>query len=212
MSKIRARAQAQFPSVLLTLISIIQALALELMWSKIMESDFLWSWSMQSVLAWGMLSVAFLGMLQIWIMYATMVMGFTWRPLLRDSILPFVIGIQEFMMISMIGEEFNTLWLYVLASIFVTANWVSHSSLRRARLETENAQFFSTVEPATFKDFIPAITIIMVLVLLGIAADLTANTSWIPLSALVFANIMLAVQLIGLRKIWHTLMALPELS
>jgi len=145
-------------------------------------------------------------------MYATMVMGFTWQPLLRDSILPFVIGIQEFMMISMIGEEFNALWLYVLASIFVTANWVSHSSLRRARLEEENAQFFSTVEPATFKDFIPVITIIAVLVLLGIATDITANTSWIPLSALVFANIVLLVQLIGLRKMWHNLMALPELS
>lgn len=39
MSKIRTRAQMHFPTVLLTLISIIQALALELMWSKIVESD-----------------------------------------------------------------------------------------------------------------------------------------------------------------------------
>ena len=35
MIKIRTRAQAHFPTVLLTLISIIQALALELMWSKV---------------------------------------------------------------------------------------------------------------------------------------------------------------------------------
>jgi len=49
--KIRARAQAQFPGVLLTLISIIQALALELMWSKIMENPFLWQWSFSSQIA-----------------------------------------------------------------------------------------------------------------------------------------------------------------
>jgi hypothetical protein len=41
MQKMRSRAKTHFPSVLLTLISIIQALALELMWSKIVESDFL---------------------------------------------------------------------------------------------------------------------------------------------------------------------------
>ncbi len=57
MNKMRARAQTQFPTVLLTLISIIQALALELMWSKIAESDFLWTLDINAIIAWGMLSV-----------------------------------------------------------------------------------------------------------------------------------------------------------
>ena len=116
MNKIRARAQLQFPTVLLTLISIIQALALELLWSKIVESEFLWTLNAEALIGWGMLSVAFLAILQIWVMYSSMVMGFVWLPSMRDSIVPFIIGIQEFMLITLIDESFSSLWLYVLAS------------------------------------------------------------------------------------------------
>ena len=65
-----------FPTVLLTLISIIQALALELMWSKIVDSDWLLVLDFQALIGWGMVIAAFLGILQIWVMYSTMVMGF----------------------------------------------------------------------------------------------------------------------------------------
>ena len=153
MSKIRTRAQAHFPTVLLTLISIIQALALELMWSKIVESEWLWNFDVQAFIGWGMVMGAFLGILQIWVMYSTMVMGFIWQPYLRDSIIPFIIGIQQFMLIALIGEEFDTLWLYVLGSIFITGNWVSHSSFRRARQDPENDEFFGKRNPATLRDF-----------------------------------------------------------
>ena len=122
MNKIRARAQLQFPTVLLTLISIIQALALELLWSKIVESEFLWTLNAEALIGWGMLSVAFLAILQIWVMYSSMVMGFVWLPSMRDSIVPFIIGIQEFMLITLIDESFSSLWLYVLASAFATAH------------------------------------------------------------------------------------------
>ncbi|MBL6906090.1 MAG: hypothetical protein ISR27_11285 [Pseudomonadales bacterium] len=80
MSKIRTRAQTHFPTVLLTLISIIQALALELMWSKIIDSDWLLVLDFQALIGWGMVIASFLGILQIWVMYSTMVMGFIWQP------------------------------------------------------------------------------------------------------------------------------------
>ncbi|PCJ28016.1 MAG: hypothetical protein COA96_02315 [SAR86 cluster bacterium] len=210
MHKTRARAQAQFPSVLLTLISIIQALALELMWGKILESDFLWEWSIQAITGWGLITVSFMGILQIWAMYSTMVMGFVWQPLLRDSIVPFIIGIQEFMLISLIGIEFSTLWLYVLASLFVTAHWVSHSSLRRARVDPENSQFFDKVSPAGLRDFLPAIITIATLVLFGLVIDITGNTSWLPVAAIVFANIILFWQIMSLRSLWQMLMGLTD--
>lgn len=53
MSKIRTRAQTHFPTVLLTLISIIQALALELMWSKIIDSDWLLVLDFQALIGLG---------------------------------------------------------------------------------------------------------------------------------------------------------------
>jgi hypothetical protein len=155
-----------------------------------------------------MIGVSFLGILQIWIMYSTMVMGFVWQPLLRDSIIPFVIGIQEFLLITLISEQFSALWLYVLGSLFVIANWVSHNSLRRARLDPENEAFFSTMEPATLKDFGPAIGIVSSLVLFGIVIDLTGNQSWIPLAAFAFVNIILIMQIEGSRRLWRHLMGL----
>lgn len=208
MHKMRARAQIHFPSVLLTLISIIQALALELMWSKVVESEFLWNWSVSAVLGWGMIAVSFLGILQIWVMYSTMVMGFSWQPFLRDSILPFIIGIQEFMLISLISGEFNPMWLYVLASVFVSANWVSHNSLRRARSDPENTEFFATVKPATFRDHTLAIGIVTIFVLFGVATELSDNKTLFAFAGVLFANIALLWQIFAMRRLWRAVMGL----
>lgn len=208
MNKIRTRAQFHFPTVLLTLISIIQALALELLWSKIVESDWLWAFDMPALIAWGMIMAAFLGILQIWVMYSTMVMGFIWQPYLRDSIIPFIIGIQQFMLVALIGEEFNTLWLYVLGSIFITGNWVSHSSFRRARQDPENDEFFGRTKPATLRDFWPAMTIVSTLVVFGIALDVTQNETWLPIAALLFSNGVLIFQTFVFRRMWRSIMGL----
>lgn len=210
MSKNRARAQAHFPTVLLTLISIIQALALELLWSKLLDSAWLWEFGIESMIGWGMVVVALMGILQIWVMYSIMVMGFVWQPYLRDSIVPFILGIQEFMLISLIHESFTTLWLYVLGSVFITANWVAHNSLQRARQDPENADFFDKVEPATLKDFLPAMLIVSVLVLLGMATDLLDYRTVLPLLAVIFAILMMVVQVLSARSMWHSIMELGE--
>ncbi len=54
MSSMRDRARAQFPMILLTLISIIQALALELLWSQVTDSAFLYELNTAALLGWGM--------------------------------------------------------------------------------------------------------------------------------------------------------------
>ena len=54
MSRIRQRAHEHFPAVLLTLISIIQALALELLWGKITGTESLWQADMVALVGWGM--------------------------------------------------------------------------------------------------------------------------------------------------------------
>jgi hypothetical protein len=210
MNKIRARAQLHFPTVLLTLISIIQALALELLWSKAVESDWLWGFDAPALIGWGMLIAAFLGLLQIWVMYSTMVMGFIWQPYLRDSIIPFIIGIQQFMLVALIDEDFNTLWLYVLGSIFISGNWVSQSSFRRARQDPENDEFFGRMKPATLRDFWPAMSIVSALVAFGIAIDLTQNRTWLPLVAIVFSNGVLIFQTFLFRRMWRSIMGLNK--
>jgi hypothetical protein len=132
--------------------------------------------------------------------------GLIWRPYLRDSIVPFIIGIQEFMLVTLIGEEFNTLLLYVLGTIFISGNWVSHSSLRRARQDPENAEFFGQVEPATLRDFWPAMTIVSCLAVFGISIDVTQNQTWLPLLALIFSNAVLIFQTFAFRRLWRGIM------
>lgn len=206
MSGMRARAQKQFPIVLLTLISIIQALALELLWSKVIESQFLLSFTIDSLVVWGMLSVSLVGILQIWVMYSTMVIGFTWRPSLRDSILPFVIGIQQFLLVSLISSTFNVMWLYVLASIFFVGNGIAHVTFRRARADPSNSAFFESRDPATLKDFRMPLFVITTLVLFGILYTVFENSNWVALAAIVFSNIILGFQIHFSRRLWTSIM------
>ncbi len=206
MSKMRSRALKQFPTILVTLVSIIQALALELMWSEIVEADYLWELTTESIIAWGTITVSLLGILQIWVLYSTLVIGFTWRPTLRDSILPFVLGIQEFTMVSLIGPQFNALWLYVLASMFLFANYIAHISFRRARLEPENEPFFRGREPATWRDFSWSFGIIFSLTAFGVLYTALGNSHAVALVAIVFANFALGVQVVSSRRLWRAIL------
>ena len=210
MSKLRARAQEHFPAVLLTLISIIQALALELLWAKVTGTEGLFRTDMAALVNWGMVSVTLLGILQIWIMYSCMVMGFVWLPGLRDSIFPFIIGLQEFMLVTLIGTEYEGLWLLVLASIFVSANIITHLSFKRARQEPENEQFFRTRKPATWRDFKWAGTVILSLTVLGIVSTMVDSRSLLLLAAMTLANIVLVIQIIAVRRLWRAIMSLPD--
>ena len=210
MNKSRARALAQFPSVLLTLISIIQALALELLWAKVTGTESLFRTDMTALVNWGMVSVSLLGILQIWIMYSSMVMGFVWLPGLRDSIFPFIIGLQEFMLVTLIGTEYEGLWLLVLASIFLSANIITHLSFKRARQEPENEQFFRTRKPATWRDFKWASTVIFSLTVLGVVSTMVDSGSVLLLAAMTLANIVLLIQIIAMRRLWRVLMSLPD--
>lgn len=206
MNDMRARAISQFPIVLLTLVSIIQALALELLWSKIIESEFLWYFDARALVGWGMLSVSLMGILQIWVMYSTIVMGFTWRPSLRDSIIPFVLGIQQFIMVSIISSTFSPLWLYNLAAIFLVGNWMVHITFKRARASLQNDLFFNSRSPATLKDFTWPFVIISTLVMFGVIFTALGGPNWVALTAIVFANGVLALQIISSRNLWNAMM------
>jgi hypothetical protein len=212
MNNMRERAQRQFPIVLLTLISIIQALALELLWSKIIESKFLWYFDAAALVGWGMLSVSLMGILQIWVMYSTIVMGFTWRPSLRDSIIPFVLGIQQFMMVSIISPTFNAMWLYDLASIFLVGNWMAHITFKRARANKENDLFFKSRSPATLKNFTWPLLVISILVMFGMMFTALGGPNWVALLAIVFANVVLALQIISSRALWNAMMSSDTLQ
>ena len=61
METMRERAKEHLPHVLLTLLSIMQALALELLWDRVTSEDYLFHPSLQSALYLGQMLTTFLG-------------------------------------------------------------------------------------------------------------------------------------------------------
>ena len=171
MESMRSRAKEHLPHVLLTLLSIIQALALELYWSEVQGLDPVFELSVSAVALWTQIATTFLGILVIWVVYATTVMRFSWVPSISDSVVPFFVGILQFIMIESLGIDSASVWFASLAMVFAVMQIESHTIMRRARQDPDNAEFFQQINPATLRDAIrPAA---MVLILIGFAVYLS---------------------------------------
>ncbi len=167
MQSMRTRAKENLPHVLLTLLSIIQALALELFWTELqgLQLGFEPTWT--SLMTWTQVATTFLGILVIWIVYATTVMRFSWVPSISDSVVPFFVGLLQFVLIESLGTQNAAAWFFSLAVIVLVMHAQSHAIMRRARQDPDNAEFFRQIAPATKRDFVPPL--IMVLSLLTVA-------------------------------------------
>ena len=84
MNSIRVRAKEHFPTVLLTLVSIVQALALELLWSHLHEADYLFRLSWIAVISWIQIAATVIGIVLIWVIYSGNVIRFRWVPSTGD--------------------------------------------------------------------------------------------------------------------------------
>ena len=185
MENIRNRAVEQFPTVLITLLSIVQALALEFLWDHLHSRPDLFQWSFNAFLGWLQIAATLNGIILIWLSYASMVMRFRWLPSTLDSVLPFFVGLIEFLMIDLMGPDRLGQWLIVLAVVFATMIFGSHYVFRRARLDPANSEFFDRFAPAEIRDFLAHGTVIGFLILSGGWLWFSGSTPWITLSVLV---------------------------
>ena len=202
MKIIRDRAKEHLPMVLLTLLSIMQALALELLWSHVRESAYLFDMTWTALLIWVQIGATFVGIVVIWVAYASTAMRFRWVPTTSDSVYPFIVGILEFVMIETLTPEYMGWWFYCLAMIFGLMTWVSHTTMRRARLDSENDEFFANLKPATARDFYPAFIVIFVLTLAGAYLAEIGDRGVIALVAVFVAFAVLVRQLIVAARFW----------
>ena len=95
-------------------------------------------------------------------------MRFRWVPVTSDSVYPFFIGVLEFLLIETLGPDETGLWLLLLATIFAVMVRMSHRTMRRARQDGDNDDFFKTLEPATLRDFIPHVAVVSAMALAGV--------------------------------------------
>jgi uncharacterized membrane protein len=164
----RSRAKSHLPHVLLTLLSIIQALALELFWSEVQTLEELFTASWLAVVTWIQVSATFLGILVIWVVYATTVMRFSWVPGISDSVVPFFVGLLQFILIESLGAVSAGSWFISLAVIFALMHGETYLIMRRARRDPDNDEFFRQINPATIRDLIAPTVMVLTLLGLGI--------------------------------------------
>ena len=202
MNTIRNRAKEHLPTVLLTLLSIVQALALELLWSHVREASYLLELSLLAVISWAQIAASLIGIVLIWFIYVGNVVRFRWVPTTSDSVYPFLIGLLEFMLVETLGREDVGMWFICLALIFALMTWVTHITMRRARLDGENDAFFSTVKPAVLRDFYPAIAIVCGLMLAGVYLLASGDTGIVAMLASLAATCLLAWQFYLSAHFW----------
>lgn len=206
MEDLRDRASHALPSVLLTLLSMIQALALELLWSRLQESEYLWHLDFVSLTGWVQVVVMLLGFLQVWLSYASIAMRFRWVPTIGDLVLPFVIGLLEFSLIRLMGPDHLAPWVAVLALVFVVSTWSTHLVYRQARSDPANSAFFARVRPATRRDFLSVGGVIGVLLVLAAALFALDAPGWLGLGSLVFAGGAVGAQVHAVARYWKLAM------
>lgn len=207
---LRTRAKDHLPTVLLTLLSIVQAFSLELMWAYVTTHSDLYEFSFEALLSWVQILATFLGVLVIWLIYASLVMRFRWVPTTSDSVFPFIIGIIEFTLIAALGPHLLWRWFLILALIFAVMAWVSQVTLRRARLDGENDSFFSMINPAGWKDYLFVLWVSGAFFVSGVYLLISGKQGWFALLALLVATAALGMQMYSTDVFWRRSVANPE--
>lgn len=192
--------------VLLTLLSIVQALALEFLWDHMRHRTELLELSIVALIGWLQIVTSLNVIILIWLMYAGMLMRFRWTPTVTDSIWPFFVGLIQFLMIELMGANNLALWIFVLAWIYGTSNLVNHRAMKRARLNPANREFFDHFLPATLRDFAPQVTMIVALVFAGTWISLTQSHRWFAVCTLVASLIGLGYETHRAAKYWNVSM------
>ena len=154
MNKVRERVKFNVPAVVLTLLGIVQAFALELLWTFVAAEDALVTFNLEGVFL-GLQSLSiFLAILGVWLVYASAVTRFVWVPSFLELVLPFWVGLIQFLLIELMGVKDFPIWLLLTAILFATLHWIGQTTMLKARRDPENASFFDQTSPATWRDFL----------------------------------------------------------
>jgi len=203
MKKIRDRARRMFPSVLLTLLSIVQAVAIEKLWEQSRLRLDLFDASWMTVASWLQLAATLLVIIFIWLLYVGLVMRFRFTPLLSDLILPFFVGLFEFLLIEMTQSGFFGAWFIVMALISAFIIYIRHALFRRARRDPDNSEFFDVVPAATWFDHLERIVPAVMFAVVGIWFITNGVRSWLAVIASFVVFVGIAYQIYIAARYWR---------
>jgi hypothetical protein len=210
LSTVRNRAKDHLPQVLLTLMSIIQALALEFLWDDVRMAERALRWD--AVSTWFQIVADMLGIMQVWLLYTSATMRVRWTPSMRDLLIPFLIGILEFILIDLTGPNHRGLWFLTLATVYLVASWDAQSVFSRARQDPDNAEFFRRFSPPSGFDRYESALVICTLIGFGLFAELIDDPPELVLGGLTFACAVLIYRMIVARRFWDRSMSIEPLD
>ena len=203
MNEISNRVQSNVPAVVLTLLGIIQALVLEQLWTYTLNNDALYALNWQTLTTWTQIFTTFIAVILVWLVYAVNVTRFRWLPTVYEFILPFWVGFIQLLVIQALATTAIGFWFILMGVLFGTMIWIAQTTLRKARLDGNNAAFFATISPATLSDFVPALAIIGLILTFGLYA---ANFKTDPLVNLGMLLILLSFACLQFKMLtdgWH---------
>ncbi|MCR9104638.1 MAG: hypothetical protein NXI15_05035 [Gammaproteobacteria bacterium] len=201
------RAKRLVPTIILTVLSMIQALALEIYWTRAVGLEVLWSGGWDAIIAWMQLVAGLVSILIIWVVYVSFVLRFTWLPSLAEMIMPFLIGILEFAAIAMMHPQTLALWIVLVAVAFLATLFTGHQTVTAARREPANAYFFAQLEAPTWRNYRESL-IAIALMLLLVAAGWLLNSAVPTIIALMIVVAALTYQFYQIKHYWlHSITA-----
>lgn len=203
VNQARARAKEHLPSVVLTLLSIIQALALAAFWEQAISHFHQYpEVSLQGIVGWTQLVATFLTILTVWLTYVGFVIQFTWQPDLTDILAPFIIGVLELSFIQNLSLDSVGPWFCLGAVLNLSMFFLAHRMSVRARLDGDNTEFYSQVSKATWKDHLIGVSISLVFFTIGIWFSYSLQITWITFLAISIFIILRVRVILTANRIW----------
>lgn len=203
MNDIRNRVRSNVPAVVLTLLGIIQALALEQLWTHVLHSDVLYALNWQTLTTWTQIFTTLIAIILVWLVYAVNVTRFRWLPTVYEFILPFWVGFIQLLVIQALATTAIGFWFILMGVLFGTMIWIAQTTLRKARLDGGNASFFATIPPATWSDFLPTLTIIGLILTFGLYAAIFKTGDLTNLSMLLIMLLFACLHFRALTDGWQ---------
>lgn len=196
------RARELLPAIIITVLSMIQALALELYWSRFQEAEFLWQGGFDAVIGWMQFGLLLLGIIEIWLLYVSLMLRFSWIPSMGDTTVPFIIGLLEFAMIDLMGPDTVGPWFLILGLLFALITTTTRLMLRKARRDGHNSWFFSRIEPYNRTDYLIDAALVGCLVLLGVLLIVLDAGPWLAMGSLAIGLAAMVLQIIITHRFW----------
>jgi hypothetical protein len=145
MTTPQEKALLQFPGVYVTLVSVVQAITLEVLVSRFGELGLGLSLTWESAIVW--LEIALLGqtIFYVWVSYTLLVILAQWVLRVFDFAAAFGVGLLQLVSVGWIGIDTTRQLFFVIAIGFFAGAWISHSNTGAAAARPENAEVMATL-------------------------------------------------------------------